>query len=124
MKKVLFLLLAVISLYACNTTTNNTDQDQTSSEAVSPQEDIIEVAIIDVTGMHCGACEKAITSALTEMDGVSDAKVSLEDETATVTFSSSKVEIEEFKTAIEGKGYGVSKIEILKEEEPKEDQTE
>lgn len=119
MKKVLFLLFAVLILAACNNTNPPAEQTENNTEMA---EDVIEVAIIDVTGMHCGSCEKTVTNALTELEGVKDAKVSLEEEQAKVKFSASKVSIDDFKTAIEGKGYGVARVEIIKIDESAGDQ--
>lgn len=120
MKKLGYLLIAVIFITACNNNTNtNTEHSGNDNET---EADIIEVAVIDVTGMHCASCENAITSALTEIDGVTDAKASHTKQQAKVKFSASKVNIDDFKAAIEGKGYGVTKIEIIKIEDPSEDQ--
>lgn len=119
MKKILIMLFAIALVTACNNTgkTEKTENETETTEAISPEDDIIEVAIIDVTGMHCDGCVKTITTALTEIEGVNDAKVSLEYEQAKVKFSASKVSLEDFKAAIEGKGYGVGNIEIKKFEE-------
>jgi copper ion binding protein len=119
MKKLIILLFAIAFIAACNNA-NKTVQDENESEkteAVAPEEEIIEVAIIDVTGMHCDACVKTVTKALTEIEGVNEAKVSLEYEQAKVKFSTSKVSEEDFKAAIEDKGYGVGNIEIKKIED-------
>jgi copper ion binding protein len=119
MKKLFILLFAVAFIAACNNA-NKAGQDENvteTTESVAPEEEIIEVAIIDVTGMHCDACVKTVTKALTEIEGVNDAKVSLEYEQAKVKFSASKVSEEDFKAAIEGKGYGVGNIEIKKIED-------
>lgn len=114
MKKILILLFAVIIIAACNSAPDAGQTDADKTEETSASLDAIEVAVIDITGMHCAACEKAVGSALTDIDGVEDAIVSLEYEQAKVKFSPSKVNIDDFKAAIEGKGYGVAKVEILK----------
>ena len=113
MKKILILLIAIGLFAACNNANNaKEDKTETETEAVAAEDDIIEVAIIDVTGMHCDGCVKTITKALTDIEGVSEAKVSLEYEQAKVKFSASKVSEEDFKAAIQDKGYGVGNIEI------------
>lgn len=118
MKKILILLIAIGLFAACNNANKAKEaKTENETEAVTTKEEIIEVAIIDVTGMHCDGCVNTITKALTEIDGVSEAKVSLEYEQAKVKFSASKVSEEDFKTAIEGKGYGVGNIEIKKIED-------
>jgi copper chaperone CopZ len=79
---------------------------------------VIEIAVFDVSGMHCGSCEQTITNALSEIEGVTDAKASVEQEQAKVKFDPAKVSVEELQAAIEGKGYTVEEIEIIKLEEP------
>ncbi|MDT8392473.1 MAG: heavy metal-associated domain-containing protein [Bacteroidales bacterium] len=114
MKKILILLFAVILIAACNSAPNKGQTEAENTEQTTAPMDDIEVAVIDVTGMHCAACEKTVNSALTDIDGVEEATVSLDYEQAKVKYSPSKVNIDDFKAAIEGKGYGVAKIEILK----------
>lgn len=124
MKNVLFFLLAFVMFTACNQISNQEQTEVKEKQEATEQPATIEVAVIDVTGMHCGACIKAVTSALTELEGVENAEVSLEDEKATVTYSSSKVSTDDFKAAIEGKGYGVAKLEILPQEQDTTNQPE
>ncbi|MCK5078606.1 MAG: heavy-metal-associated domain-containing protein [Bacteroidales bacterium] len=117
MKKISFLLILVLIVAACNNTANtdqtNTDQTNTDNTEAIQQEAVIEVAIITVSGMNCGGCETTIAGALNEIDGVMDAKASFTEQQAKVKFDSSKADIEEFKAAIEGKGYTVESIEVV-----------
>ena len=113
MKKISILLLMTIFIAACNNTAT-TDQNNTeTTETISSDEGTIQVAILDVTGMHCEGCVNTITNSLSGLEGVENVKVSLEYEQAKVKFDSGKVSTDEFKSAIEGKGYGVAKIEVV-----------
>ena len=56
--------------------------------------------IIDVTGMHCGHCEKAVEDAIKVIDGVTKVKADREKNTVTVTM---KKDIDE-KLLIEAVG--------------------
>lgn len=61
---------------------------------------------IKIQGMSCGHCVKAVTNALSGVDGVTNVKVSLEKNEA--VFDSSKdVDMEEIKKAVEEQGYKV-----------------
>ncbi len=61
---------------------------------------------IKIQGMSCGHCVKAVTNALSGVDGVTNVKVSLEKNGA--VFESSKdVDMEEVKKAVEEQGYKV-----------------
>jgi len=113
MKKYSFLLVLVIFLAACNNTSTNDQSNTDNTEESGPQEGVIEVAIFDVTGMHCESCEKTVAEVLNGIEGVEAAKVSLEYEQAKVKFEPYKVSAEELKAAIIEKGYGVDKIEIV-----------
>lgn len=64
-------------------------------------------AVLQVEGMSCGHCVKAVEGALTKLAGVSEAKVSLADKNVTVEFDESKVTLEAMKDAIEDQGYDV-----------------
>ena len=55
---------------------------------------------IKISGMSCGHCQGAVTSALTGLDGVSDVKVDLEKGEATYT-ATDNVSIETIKEAID-----------------------
>ena len=59
---------------------------------------------LNVTGMSCGHCVSHVKSALEDIDGVSLAKVSLEDHRADVT-ASSEVPDEALVAAVAGAGY-------------------
>jgi len=117
MKRISFLLILVLIIAACNNTANtdqtNTDQTNADNTEAIQQEAVIEVAIITVSGMNCEGCETTITGALNEIDGVIEAKASFTEQQAKVKFDSSKAGIEEFKAAIEGKGYTVDEIEVV-----------
>ena len=116
MKKLIFLLIASMFTIACNNTSDQQGQSSTATEEAAIPAGTIEIAIIDVTGMHCDGCVNTITKVLTETEGVEDAKVSLEYEQAKVKFDPSKADPVKLKEAIESKGYGVGNIEVVKEE--------
>lgn len=56
--------------------------------------------------MSCGHCVKAVTNALSGVDGVTNVKVSLEKNEA-VFESSGNVDMETIKKAVEDEGYKV-----------------
>ncbi len=116
MKKLSFLILILLFIAACNNTASTEQSNTENTEQEEPQEGLIEIAAFKVTGMHCEACEKAISSALLELDGVEDAKASFEHGQAKAKFEPAKVSVDDLKAAIEGKGYGVVEVEIIKME--------
>jgi len=58
---------------------------------------------LDITGMTCDHCVNAVTGALKDVDGVTDAVVSLDEKRATVTADS--VDIAKLIAAVEEEGY-------------------
>ncbi|MFC7061609.1 copper chaperone CopZ [Halobacillus seohaensis] len=62
---------------------------------------------LNVEGMTCGHCKMSVEGALNKIDGVSAAKVNLEDGNVDVTFDESKVHVGAMKEAIEEQGYDV-----------------
>ena len=121
MKKLFIIFIASLFIVACNNASDQQEQSSTATEEVAAPAGTIEIAIIDVTGMHCDGCVNTITRVLTETEGVESAKVSLEYEQAKVKFDASKANSDKLKEAIESKGYGVGNIEIVKDESQSKD---
>lgn len=59
---------------------------------------------IKVQGMHCHGCEALLTDVLSEIKGVSEAKVSLKEERAIVEHDATVNEAQ-LRKAIEAEGY-------------------
>lgn len=62
---------------------------------------------LNVRGMTCGHCEKAVKSALSELKGVTDVTVDLSSGKVDVTFEGDVTEAQ-MKEAIEDQGYDVA----------------
>lgn len=67
--------------------------------------------IIDVTGMHCGHCEKAVEDAIRAIDGVTKVKADREKNSVTVTM---KKDIDEklLIDAVENEGFTPGEITV------------
>ncbi|MDP1735155.1 MAG: copper ion binding protein [Sulfuritalea sp.] len=65
----------------------------------------METTTIKVDGMSCGGCVKSVTGALTALDGVTKAEVSLEQKQAVVEFDAAKVTRDQLKSVIEDAGF-------------------
>jgi copper chaperone len=63
--------------------------------------------VLNVEGMSCQHCVKAVTGAVSALEGVSKVDVSLEGKTASVEYDESAVSLESIKKAIEEEGYDV-----------------
>ena len=110
-------MLAMI-VAACGNNTSTQKKSEPGKQAA------VEVAVMDISGMHCDGCVNTITGVLTEMEGVNDVKVSLEYEQAKVKFDPEEVSAEELKAAIEDKGYEVTNTEIKPLQKKKVEATE
>ena len=62
-------------------------------------------ATIRVGGMHCASCARVVETALTGLEGVSEATVNLATETARIIYNPDLVTTSEFRATIEGAGY-------------------
>ncbi len=67
----------------------------------------MEKKIINVEGMSCEHCVKAITKAVTALNGVASVDVSLKEKTVTVEYNSAKVSLDKIKEEIENQGYDI-----------------
>ncbi|GIO23605.1 copper chaperone CopZ [Oceanobacillus sp. J11TS1] len=62
---------------------------------------------IQVQGMSCGHCVKAVEGAVGGLDGVNTVNVHLEEGNVDVSFDESKVKLDTITEAIEDQGYDV-----------------
>ena len=67
----------------------------------------MEKTALQVTGMTCGHCEKAVKTALLNVEGVTDVSVSLKDGKVEVGHDTSKASVSKLKEAVEDQGYDV-----------------
>ncbi len=64
-------------------------------------------SIINVDGMACEHCVKAITNAVGALSGVSGVSVDLEAKTVTVDHDPDQASVEKIKAEIEDQGYDI-----------------
>ena len=67
----------------------------------------MENVTLNVKGMSCGHCVKAIEGSVGVLDGVDRVNVDLKAGKVDVTFNNEKVSLEEIKEAIDDQGYDV-----------------
>lgn len=63
---------------------------------------------LKVEGMHCGGCVRSVTNAIKRVNGVKEAEVSLENETASVEFDTTITNLLEISLSVEEAGYKIS----------------
>ena len=63
--------------------------------------------VIDVEGMTCGHCKSSVEGALHNLEGVSTAVVSLEENNVTVEYNDTIIDRGKMTEAIEDQGYDV-----------------
>jgi copper chaperone len=68
----------------------------------------MEKTTLKVTGMSCGHCEKAVKTALLELEGVKDVNVSLSTGLVDVEYDAANVSMDQMKEAVEDQGYDVA----------------
>ncbi|HBQ95399.1 MAG: heavy-metal-associated domain-containing protein [Firmicutes bacterium] len=67
----------------------------------------MERITLGIKGMTCDHCVMTVTNALKNVDGVKTASVSLNQETAKVTYDDTKTSLEQLKQAVVAAGYKV-----------------
>lgn len=67
----------------------------------------MEKSVLNVEGMSCEHCVKAITGSVSAMTGVASVAVNLAAKTVTVEHDSAKTPLEKIKFEIEDQGYEV-----------------
>ncbi|WP_100012934.1 copper chaperone CopZ [Lentibacillus sediminis] len=62
---------------------------------------------LDVRGMTCGHCEKAVKDALEQLEGVQGVEVNIGTNKVDVTYDDAQVTVADMRAAIEEQGYDV-----------------
>lgn len=96
----LLFIIALISVSCGN------KEENSLSEAKPAEAQLVKVEF-EVTGMTCAQCAGTIDKTLTNVYGVENSTVSLENENALVTYDANKTNIEEMKKAVQKAGYGI-----------------
>ena len=78
-------------------TTTATQADATALET--------EVCTLDIGGMTCASCVRRIEKALLKLDGVTDARVNLATEVASITYAPELVQLDDLTGAVTKAGY-------------------
>ena len=60
---------------------------------------------LKIEGMHCAGCSTRLARVLNNLEGVEEAKVSLEEKQATIKFDETKTNIENIKEDIADAGF-------------------
>ena len=68
----------------------------------------MEKKTLEVKGMSCEHCVKAVTNALSGIAGVADIAVSLKDKTASFSYDPAQTPLETIKAAITDEGFEVT----------------
>lgn len=67
----------------------------------------MENVTLNVKGMSCGHCVKAVEGSVGALEGVNEVKVNLDAGQVNVSFDNGKVTVDKIKEAIDGQGYDV-----------------
>ncbi|ALC88829.1 copper resistance protein CopZ [Bacillus sp. FJAT-18017] len=67
----------------------------------------MEKTLLNVEGMSCGHCVKAVEGSVGKLDGVERVLVDLSAKTVAVEYNNDSVSLDEIKETIEDQGYDV-----------------
>ncbi|KKK37253.1 copper resistance protein CopZ [Mesobacillus campisalis] len=67
----------------------------------------MQTVTLNVHGMSCGHCVKAVEGSVGELEGVNQVSVKLDEALVEVSFDESKVSLDKIKDTIEDQGYDV-----------------
>ena len=67
----------------------------------------MEKVTLNVEGMSCGHCVKAVEGSVGALNGVSSVKVDLENKKVDVKFNQTEVSVDKIKETIDDQGYDV-----------------
>ena len=61
--------------------------------------------VLGIEGMHCDGCVNRLTKVLKALDGVVDAKVSLENKSTEIKYDENELELDDIKQAVSDAGF-------------------
>jgi copper ion binding protein len=99
-------LLFVSTILAVGVVTSQAKQSSDTKKASSQ----VLKTTIKVPTIICGTCVRTVTSAVEKLDGVRTVKVDLKKKTATVTYASTKVSVDQLEKAIADAGYDANNL--------------
>ncbi|WP_066290763.1 copper chaperone CopZ [Bacillus sp. FJAT-29937] len=67
----------------------------------------MQTVTLNVQGMSCGHCVKAIEGSVGQLEGINEVKVNLSEAQVEVSFNESQVSLEKIKETIDDQGYDV-----------------
>ena len=67
----------------------------------------MQTVTLNVKGMSCGHCVKAVEGSVGELEGVNQVNVKLDEAMVDVTYNESQVSLDTIKETIEEQGYDV-----------------
>ncbi|MCH9698867.1 MAG: cation transporter [Gammaproteobacteria bacterium] len=67
----------------------------------------METIVLNVTGMKCGGCESAVKQSLESLDGIEKAVPNHKLSKVEIAYSTTRVDVEQMKSAVETLGYKV-----------------
>ncbi|WP_394239370.1 copper chaperone CopZ [Niallia oryzisoli] len=67
----------------------------------------MEKVTLNVEGMSCGHCVKAVEGSVGKLNGVASVKVSLENKSVDVEYNADEVTLDTIKETIDDQGYDV-----------------
>lgn len=67
----------------------------------------MQTIILNVQGMSCGHCVKAVEGSVGELEGVNHVNVKLDEALVEVSFNETEVSLDKIKETIEDQGYDV-----------------
>jgi len=72
------------------------------------KEEIMQKTVLNVPGISCGHCEKAIKGAVNGIPEVKKVKVDIKKKTVFLEYDNDKISIDKIKNAIEDAGYEIA----------------
>ncbi|WP_339869711.1 heavy metal-associated domain-containing protein [uncultured Algoriphagus sp.] len=100
------LLLMIVILLGC------AENPKKSSHADVNQADNVFVEV-SIEGMSCMACVAKVKKTLSDLNGIYEVKVSLENKNATIQYNPNNIALDKIKQAIDEIGYNAGAVKTL-----------
>lgn len=107
MSKIVGLLFLGLTLLGCNAGKNSKKGEDSVPATLAVE--------MSVDGMHCMGCVETVRASAIQLNGVTEAAVSLDSANARIVFNTGLTDTIKIKDAIELNGYQVTSIKPLKE---------
>lgn len=105
--RTLLIIFCLVFLAGACSQSGSKSSDRQKTGVVNYPEENLKLVRLDISGMSCEGCEKAIVGSINKLEGIQEASASYTAGEAVVKYDSTKTSLEDISQAVADAGYSV-----------------